>query len=160
LRLLPGLQNVEIVRYGVIHKNIFINSPAVLQSTFQSQVRPDLFFAGQLTGVEGYVESAAAGLMAGLNMARVLNNQAPLTFPRETMLGSLAHYITTTAPKHFQPMNSNWALLPPVDESTLDALATGKKRKISKDDKAKYFAERALAALENFMAREQLHPVP
>jgi methylenetetrahydrofolate--tRNA-(uracil-5-)-methyltransferase len=150
LRMLPGLQNVEIVRYGVIHKNIFINSPAVLKSTFQTQTRDDLFFAGQLTGVEGYVESAAAGLMAGLNAARFLSNQSTLTFPRETMLGSLAHYITTAAPKHFQPMNSNWALLPPIDESTLETLGTGKKRKISKDDKAKYFAERALKALQNF----------
>jgi methylenetetrahydrofolate--tRNA-(uracil-5-)-methyltransferase len=156
LRMLPGLQNVEIVRYGVIHKNIFINSPAVLQSTFQTQMREDLFFAGQLTGVEGYVESAAAGLMAGINAARLLNKQRTLTFPRETMLGSLAHYITTSAPKHFQPMNSNWALLPPVDESAFETLAMGKKRKVSKDDKAKYFAERAQKALEEFAYSESL----
>ena len=126
LRLIPGLQNVEIVRFGVIHKNIFINSPQVLLPTFQSTVRPDLFFAGQLTGVEGYVESAAAGLMAGINAARVLDGREALVFPRETVLGSLSHYITQADAKHFQPMNSNWALLPP-HESWLEMMPNGKK---------------------------------
>jgi len=135
LRLIPGLQNVEIVRFGVIHKNIFINSPAVLRPTFQTQARDDLFFAGQLTGVEGYVESAAAGLMAGLNAARLLGGEAPLIFPRETMHGALAHYITHAEPKHFQPMNSNWALLPPLPE------------KVKKSDKPAHHVQRALAAL-------------
>ena len=139
LRQLPGLENVEIVRFGVIHKNIFINSPAVLRPTFQTQARDDLFFAGQLTGVEGYVESAAAGLMAGLNAARLLQNKTPLTFPRETVLGALAHYITSADHKHFQPMNSNWALLPPLPE------------KLKKADKPPLHAARALAALEEFV---------
>ncbi|HVF09500.1 MAG TPA: methylenetetrahydrofolate--tRNA-(uracil(54)-C(5))-methyltransferase (FADH(2)-oxidizing) TrmFO [Abditibacteriaceae bacterium] len=139
LRLLPGLENVEIVRFGVIHKNIFINSPAVLRPTFQTQRRADLFFAGQLTGVEGYVESAAAGLMAGVNAARLLQNKAPVAFPRETILGSLAHYITSADHKHFQPMNSNWALLPPLPE------------KVKKAEKPARHAARALAALQEFM---------
>jgi methylenetetrahydrofolate--tRNA-(uracil-5-)-methyltransferase len=145
LRLIPGLQNVEIVRFGVIHKNIFLNSPSVLKSTFQSQIREDLFFAGQLTGVEGYVESAAAGLMAGINAARVLNDEAPLSFPRETVLGSLAHYITSADAKHFQPMNSNWALLPP-----LTPRENGKKWK--KDEKAPLYVERGQAAMEKLLA--------
>jgi methylenetetrahydrofolate--tRNA-(uracil-5-)-methyltransferase len=149
LRMIPGLQNVEIVRFGVIHKNIFINSPAVLKNTFQTQMRDDLFFAGQLTGVEGYVESAAAGLMAGLNAARFLRDGSTLAFPRETVLGSLAHYITTADPRHFQPMNSNWALLPPLTGSTPET-ATGRKKKIPKDEKARLLAARAQAALEHF----------
>ncbi|MBV9468934.1 MAG: methylenetetrahydrofolate--tRNA-(uracil(54)-C(5))-methyltransferase (FADH(2)-oxidizing) TrmFO, partial [Abitibacteriaceae bacterium] len=147
LRLIPGLQNVEIVRYGVIHKNIFINSPSILRPTFQTRFRDDLFFAGQLTGVEGYVESAAAGLMAGINAALLLNKDAlgaPTAFPRETVLGSLAHYITSAEAKHFQPMNSNWALLPPPEE------------KVPKADKPAFFAQRALGALEIFIDKNRL----
>lgn len=148
LRLIPGLQNVEIVRYGVIHKNIFINSPSVLRPTFQTKFRDDLFFAGQLTGVEGYVESAAAGLMAGVNAALLLNKDAlgaPTVFPRETVLGSLAHYITSAEAKHFQPMNSNWALLSPPEE------------KVAKADKPALFAHRALGALETFIDKNRLN---
>ena len=145
LRLIPGLENVEIVRFGVIHKNIFLNSPSVLRPTFQSQVRGDLFFAGQLTGVEGYLESAAAGMIAGRNAARVLDGKDALVFPRETVLGSLSHYITSADAKHFQPMNSNWALLPP-----LEARADGRKWK--KDQKAPLFVERGQKAFEAFCA--------
>jgi methylenetetrahydrofolate--tRNA-(uracil-5-)-methyltransferase len=141
LRMIPGLQNVEIVRYGVIHKNIFINSPSVLRPTFQTQMRDDLFFAGQLTGVEGYVESAAAGLMAGFNAARVLDGREPLVFPRETVLGSLAHYITQAEAKHFQPMNSNWALLPPLETEG---------KKIKKGDKPALFVQRAQEVFDKF----------
>ncbi len=139
LRLIPGLQNVEIVRFGVIHKNIFINSPAVLRPTFQTQARDDLFFAGQLTGVEGYVESAAAGLMAGFNAARFLGGKQPLVFPRETVLGALAHYITHAEAKHFQPMNSNWALLLPLPD------------KLKKGDKPAAHVARAQAAMDDFL---------
>ncbi len=144
LRLIPGLENVEIVRFGVIHKNIFLNSPSVLKATFQSKVRDDLFFAGQLTGVEGYLESAAAGMIAGRNAARVIQDQEPLVWPRETVLGSLSHYITSADAKHFQPMNSNWALLPP-----LEARADGRKWK--KDQKAPLFVERGQSAFEAFV---------
>lgn len=142
LRLLPGLENVEIVRFGVIHKNIFINSPSVLLPTFQTQARPDLFFAGQLTGVEGYVESAAAGLMAGLNAARLVRGATPVVFPRETVHGALAHYITSAEPKHFQPMNSNWALLPPLPD------------KMKKGDKPAAHVARAEEAMTAFMGRD------
>ena len=157
LRLIPGLQNVEIVRFGVIHKNIFINSPQVLRPTFQSKTRDDLFFAGQLTGVEGYVESAAAGLMAGINAGRVLDGREALTFPRETVLGSLSHYITQADAKHFQPMNSNWALLPPP-ESWSDILSNGKKRKVSKDQKAEHFVASSQATLQSFIEQNELQP--
>ena len=157
LRLIPGLQNVEIVRFGVIHKNIFINSPQVLRATFQSKTRDDLFFAGQLTGVEGYVESAAAGLMAGINAARVLDNRDALTFPRETVLGSLSHYITTADAKHFQPMNSNWALLPVASgQETGGSEGATKRKKMSKDEKAAIFVERSQNALQGFIEEHQL----
>ena len=144
LRMLPGLEQVEIVRFGVIHKNIFLNSPAVLEQTFQAKHRENLFFAGQLTGVEGYVESSAAGLMAGRNAARVAANQAPLIWPRETVLGSLSHYITGADAKHFQPMNSNWALLPPLAPPEIA-------RKWKKDEKPPLHVERGQAALEKFV---------
>ncbi len=155
LRLIPGLENVEIVRFGVIHKNIFINSPQVLRPTFQSKTRDDLFFAGQLTGVEGYVESAAAGLMAGINASRVLDGREALVFPRETVLGSLSHYITQADAKHFQPMNANWALLPP-HESWSDIMPNGKKRKVGKEQKAEHFVANSQAALRDFMATNDL----
>jgi len=145
LRLIPGLQNVEVVRFGVIHKNIFLNSPSVLRPTFQSKIRDDLFFAGQLTGVEGYLESAAAGLIAGRNAARLLHGEEPQVWPRETVLGSLSHYITAADAKHFQPMNSNWALLPP-----LKAREDGRKWK--KDQKAPVFVERGQRVFEAFVS--------
>ena len=149
LRTIPGLENVEIVRFGVIHKNIFINSPASITPGFQCQRRPDLFFAGQLTGVEGYVESAAAGLMAGLSAVRAINGRPTLTFPRESVLGSLAHYITAADPKHFQPMNSNWALLPPLD-------GPEGRKKWRKDEKAPLYVQRGQAALSAFLTFEGL----
>jgi methylenetetrahydrofolate--tRNA-(uracil-5-)-methyltransferase len=117
-----------------------------LHPTFQTQAREDLFFAGQLTGVEGYVESAAAGLMAGLNAALLLNRSTPVQFPRDTVLGALTHYITTADPKHFQPMNSNWALLAPLEA------------KVKKGDKPPLLVARAQAAMREFMEQNPLTP--
>ncbi|AFJ61765.1 MULTISPECIES: FADH(2)-oxidizing methylenetetrahydrofolate--tRNA-(uracil(54)-C(5))-methyltransferase TrmFO [Bacillus] len=111
LKLIPGLENVDIVRYGVMHRNTFINSPSLLNPTYQFKQRNDLFFAGQMTGVEGYVESAASGLVAGINAAKLVLGQDLVTFPQETAIGSMAHYITTTNQKNFQPMNANFGLL-------------------------------------------------
>ncbi|KUP37348.1 FADH(2)-oxidizing methylenetetrahydrofolate--tRNA-(uracil(54)-C(5))-methyltransferase TrmFO [Bacillus halotolerans] len=111
LKLIPGLENVEIVRYGVMHRNTFINSPSLLKPTYQFEKRYDLFFAGQMTGVEGYVESAASGLVAGINAAKLVLGEELVTFPQETAIGSMAHYITTTNQKNFQPMNANFGLL-------------------------------------------------
>ncbi|PCK21497.1 methylenetetrahydrofolate--tRNA-(uracil(54)-C(5))-methyltransferase (FADH(2)-oxidizing) TrmFO [Bacillus pumilus] len=110
-RLIPGLEQAEIVRYGVMHRNTFINSPSLLKPTYQFKNRDDLFFAGQMTGVEGYVESAASGLVAGINAARFVKGEELVTLPEETAIGSMAHYITSTNKKSFQPMNANFGLL-------------------------------------------------
>ena len=110
-RLIPGLEEAEIVRYGVMHRNTFINSPSLLKPTYQFKNRDDLFFAGQMTGVEGYVESAAAGLVAGINAARFVKGEELVTLPEETAIGSMAYYITSTNKKSFQPMNANFGLL-------------------------------------------------
>lgn len=115
IRLIPGLEQAEIVRFGVIHRNTFINSPMLLEPTFQCKKQPTLFFAGQITGVEGYVESAASGLMAGINAALLTQGLKPVVFPRESAHGSLAAYITTADPEHFQPMNVNFGLFPPQE---------------------------------------------
>lgn len=113
--MIPALQEAEFVRYGVMHRNTFINSPTVLNSSFQSKDEPRLFLAGQITGVEGYVESTASGLLAGVNAARLVLGKEPLVLPKTTILGALAHYIATADSEHFQPMNANFGLLPPLD---------------------------------------------
>lgn len=110
LSLIPGLENAEIVRYGVMHRNTFINSPRLLNPTYQYKNRDDLFFAGQMTGVEGYVESAASGLVAGLNAAHLVQGKELIKFSNETAIGSMAHYITNTNADNFQPMNANFGI--------------------------------------------------
>ncbi|WP_373385074.1 FADH(2)-oxidizing methylenetetrahydrofolate--tRNA-(uracil(54)-C(5))-methyltransferase TrmFO [Vagococcus fluvialis] len=112
IQMIPGLENAEIVRYGVMHRNTFMNSPELLEPTYQSKKRPTLLFAGQMTGVEGYVESAASGLVAGINAARLAKNKEPIVFPETTAMGSMAHYITHTSGKNFQPMNANFGIFP------------------------------------------------
>lgn len=146
---IPGLENANIVRYGVMHRNTFINSSQVLNPTFEARDRKGLFFAGQITGTEGYTESIAGGLLAGINMARRINNQELLTLPQETMLGALAHYITDRAHlAHIskrdgslrylppQPINSNWAIVSPID--------LPKKDKKNKKLKTEMLSKRAL----------------
>ncbi|MBA4536212.1 FADH(2)-oxidizing methylenetetrahydrofolate--tRNA-(uracil(54)-C(5))-methyltransferase TrmFO [Bacillus aquiflavi] len=140
IRLIPGLENAEIVRYGVMHRNTFINSPKVLKATYQLKDREDLFFAGQMTGVEGYVESAASGLIAGINAARIVAGQTPIEFPHETAIGSLARYIATANPDNFQPMNINFGLLP-----ELNMKIKGKK------ERNEQHATRALQTIQKFM---------
>lgn len=137
IRMIPGLENAEIVRYGVMHRNTFMNSPELLEPTYQSRKRSDLFFAGQMTGVEGYVESAASGMVAGMNAARMAKGEDLMTFPRETAVGSMAYYITHTAGKHFQPMNANFGIFPELPTRI-------------KDKKERYtaIAERALKATD------------
>lgn len=139
-RMIPALHAAEIVRYGVMHRNTFVNSPRVLQPTYQTRVREDLFLAGQMTGVEGYVESAAAGLIAGMNAARLALGEEPVVPPAETMLGSLARYITSADPEHFQPMNANFGLLPPLPE-----------RVRGKEARRKAQVERALEAISGWV---------
>ncbi|WZY01639.1 FADH(2)-oxidizing methylenetetrahydrofolate--tRNA-(uracil(54)-C(5))-methyltransferase TrmFO [Bacillus sp. FSL W7-1360] len=138
LRLIPGLEHADIVRYGVMHRNTFLNSPKLLSPTYATKARNDLFFAGQITGVEGYVESAAAGLVAGLNAYRLTQQQPLVTFPEETMIGSLAHYITTANPDNFQPMNANFGLVPPLEI-----------RIKAKKERYEALAARALSAIEH-----------
>ncbi|QKI82252.1 FADH(2)-oxidizing methylenetetrahydrofolate--tRNA-(uracil(54)-C(5))-methyltransferase TrmFO [Kroppenstedtia eburnea] len=139
LRMIPGLEQAEIVRYGVMHRNTFINSPRALLPTYQFRERKDLFFAGQMTGVEGYVESAAAGLIAGINAARLAMGEAPVVFPAETAMGSLARYITEADPNHFQPMNVNFGLFPPLET-----------RVKPKRERYRQLALRALRSMEEF----------
>ncbi|EHL76874.1 FADH(2)-oxidizing methylenetetrahydrofolate--tRNA-(uracil(54)-C(5))-methyltransferase TrmFO [Bacillus smithii] len=140
IRLIPGLENAEIVRYGVMHRNTFINSPKVLKSTYQFRNRDTLFFAGQMTGVEGYVESAASGLVAGLNAARLAKGLDPVEFPAVTAIGSMAHYITTANPDHFQPMNANFGLFPALPKKIRD-----------KKERNMEYARRALETIHNFV---------
>lgn len=140
IRLIPGLENVEIVRYGVMHRNTFINSPDVLTETYELKGREELYFAGQMTGVEGYVESAASGLVAGINVAHKMLNKGEVIFPRETMIGSMAYYISHAKnEKNFQPMNANFGLLPTLEKKV-------------KDKKLRYekLADRALTYLDNY----------
>ncbi|WP_342469882.1 FADH(2)-oxidizing methylenetetrahydrofolate--tRNA-(uracil(54)-C(5))-methyltransferase TrmFO [Ureibacillus sp. FSL K6-3587] len=139
-RLIPGLENVEIVRYGVMHRNTFINSPKVLKKTYQLKTRPNLFFAGQMTGVEGYVESAGSGLVAGINAARLALGKEPVELPKETALGSMARYITEADPSNFQPMNVNFGIFPELGE-----------RIKSKQERALKHAERAIGTIRNFV---------
>ncbi len=140
IRLIPGLENAEIVRYGVMHRNTFINSPNLLKPTYQFKERDDLFFAGQMTGVEGYVESAASGLIAGMNAARLVLGEEPLVFPKETAIGSMAHYITSTNAKNFQPMNANFGLFPELP-----------KKIKNKQERNEAHARRALETIQNFV---------
>jgi methylenetetrahydrofolate--tRNA-(uracil-5-)-methyltransferase len=114
--LIPGLEHCEIVRYGVMHRNTYLRSPNVLLPTYQCVKRPDLFFAGQMTGVEGYCESAASGLLAGHNMALLMEGREPLVLPPATMIGAMAHYITHAAADSFQPMNANFGIFPLLAE--------------------------------------------
>ena len=137
--LIPGLENAEFVRYGVMHRNTFINSPEKMRPTLQFKDNDKLFFAGQMTGVEGYVESASSGLVAGINAARICQGLEPVVFPAETAHGSLCHYITTAPAKHFQPRNVNFGIMSPIKERIRD-----------KKQKKMMIAERALRMLEEF----------
>lgn len=125
IKLIPGLENVDIVRYGVMHRNTFINSPDVLNEKYELISQPNIQFAGQMTGVEGYVESAASGLVAGINLAHKILGKAEVVFPRETMIGSMAYYISHAKNnKNFQPMNANFGLLPSLETRIKDKKRT------------------------------------
>ena len=116
LRLIPGLAEAEFVRLGQMHRNTFINSPTILHPTLQCRTRSDLFFAGQITGTEGYVGSTMGGLLAGINLARHLQEQPLLELPRTSMIGALLHYVTHAEPDNFQPMKANMGILPEMEE--------------------------------------------
>ena len=143
--MIPGLEHAEFLRYGVMHRNTFLNSPQHMRPTLQLKGTDNLLFAGQMTGVEGYVESASSGLIAGINAARLADGREPLVFPEESCHGALSHYITTSEAKHFQPMNVNFGILPVMDMRD----ANGKYIKDKKLKKQK-LADRALSAIDSF----------
>ena len=140
---IPGLENANIVRYGVMHRNTFINSPRLLNCTLQTRKRENLFFAGQLTGTEGYTESIASGLLAGINMARYINEEPLLQLPVSTMLGALTHYISDENHDKFQPINSNWGIVEPVE--------LPKKERKNKRLKAELIANRSIEYIKSIM---------
>ena len=137
LRMIPGLEHAEFVRFGMVHRNTYICGPKVLLPTWQTRHRPDLFFAGQVSGVEGYVESAASGLVAGRNAAALARGELPQAPPRTTAIGSLAHYVSHADPKNYQPTNITHGIMPPLDQPPRDKM---KKKML--------IAERALADLD------------
>lgn len=139
LQSIPGLENVNIVRYGVMHRNTFINSPKLLNATLQTRKRENLFFAGQITGTEGYTESIASGLLAGINMAKYLIGEEMLILPSETMLGALTQYISNPEHEKFQPINSNMGIVPSVE--------LPKKERKNKKLKAELIVKRSVEAL-------------
>ncbi len=141
LQLIPGLENAEFLRYGQMHRNTFIASPKLLRPTLQHITRDDLFFAGQITGVEGYMGNVATGLLAGVNAARLHHQEELLTLPRTSMLGALCHYVTHADLRDFQPMKANFGILPPLES------------KIAKRERGKAYAERALADLQFALAK-------
>ena len=138
--MIPALKNAEYIRYGVMHRNTFLNSPGLLGADYAMLDDPELFFAGQMTGVEGYMESAGSGLLAGINAARRFNGESSLILPRETMLGALANYISCSESKDFQPMGANLGILPPLEEHIRD-----------KRERAAAYAQRALKLLGQYI---------
>jgi methylenetetrahydrofolate--tRNA-(uracil-5-)-methyltransferase len=141
LRLIPGLEKAEFVRMGQMHRNTFINSPTLLRPTMQFKTRDDLFFAGQIVGVEGYVGNIATGLIAAVNMAHQLSGQPEMILPQTTMLGALCHYVSHAEPKEFQPMKANFGILPPLPD-----------RVKNKRDRYQAYADRALTDLAAVLA--------
>ena len=142
-QMIPGLEHAEFVRYGVMHRNSYMDSPNLLEQTYRSKKQANLFFAGQMTGVEGYVESAASGLVAGINAARLFKGEEAAIFPETTAIGSLAHYITHADSKHFQPMNVNFGIIKELEGPRI------------RDKKERYekIAERSLQDLAQFMEK-------
>ena len=137
IRMIPGLENAKIVRHGQMHRNTFISAPGLINASYQSLKRSDLFFAGQLSGVEGYVESTASGLVAGINMARLINGKELIKFPRTTAIGSQAYYLENASKTDFQPMNTNYGIFPPL----LD---------VNKHDRKEAYSIRSLKDLKEF----------
>jgi len=140
LRLIPGLEQAEFVRFGMVHRNTYVNGPTVLAPTWQVRARPDLFLAGQVSGVEGYVESAASGLLAGINAARLALGDSPIVAPRTTAIGALAHYASHADPAHYDPTNITFGIMPPLDRPPR-----------AKADRKQALSARALEDLDPFL---------
>ncbi len=147
-RMIPGLENAEFIRFGMIHRNTYINSPKALQATFEAKARPGLFFAGQMSGVEGYVESAASGLLAGISAAARARDEEPQAFPEDTAMGALGRYISGSDPKHYQPTNIAFGLFPELGENIRD-----------KRLRRRALSERALVSLAAFVGRGFKAPI-
>ena len=155
LRMLPGLEQAEFVRFGMVHRNTYINGPTVLRDTWQTRARADLFFAGQISGVEGYVESAASGLIAGRNAAALVLGEQPEAPPRTTAIGALGYYVSHAEARYYQPTNITFGIMPPPDAP----VGRGRTKKF---DRKLALSERALEALDEWMGRPEgrpLHPV-
>jgi len=146
--MIPALEKAEFVRLGSIHRNTFVDSPRLILPTLQLRARNDLFLAGQMVGVEGYVESAAAGLLAGINAANFVMNRELIVPPPETAIGSLVAYITDSSRRDFQPMNANYGLMP-----DLKIHARGRQKKVE-------MAARALTAIDGWIERNEIEPKP
>ncbi|MBE9474660.1 MAG: methylenetetrahydrofolate--tRNA-(uracil(54)-C(5))-methyltransferase (FADH(2)-oxidizing) TrmFO [Chloroflexi bacterium] len=144
-RMIPGLENAEFLRYGQMHRNTFIYSPGLLKPTMQFKSRPDLFFAGQITGIEGYAGNIASGLLAGINSERLINDRQLMSFPETTMIGALCHYITHADPADYQPMKANFGILPPLFQ----------KKKMNKRQRAAAYSERAIQDLQRYISLEE-----
>lgn len=147
--MIPGLENAEFLRYGQMHRNTFIYSPGLLRSTMQFKSRPDLFFAGQITGIEGYAGNIASGLLAGINAERLINNRPLVSFPETTMIGALCHYITHADPADYQPMKANFGILPSLSL----------KKKMNKRQRAAAYSERAIQDLQRYISLEENMPI-
>ena len=139
--MFPALKNAEFVRYGVMHRNTFIDSPRLLSGDFSMRNNLNLFFGGQITGVEGYMESAASGLMAGINLARRLQGKNTIILPEDTMIGALSRYISDETVKNFQPMGANFGVLPPLPDKIRD-----------KQERYSALSERAMISLKSSLA--------
>jgi methylenetetrahydrofolate--tRNA-(uracil-5-)-methyltransferase len=139
LRMIPGLEQAEFVRFGMVHRNTYVNGPTVLSATWQVRARPTVFFAGQMSGVEGYVESAASGLMAGLNATAMIRGEALAPPPRTTAMGALAYYVSHADPAHYEPSNITFGIMPPLERAPRSRMA----RKVA-------LSERALADLQHW----------
>ncbi|MCD7894221.1 MAG: methylenetetrahydrofolate--tRNA-(uracil(54)-C(5))-methyltransferase (FADH(2)-oxidizing) TrmFO [Erysipelotrichaceae bacterium] len=144
IHMIPGLENAEIVRYGVMHRNSYICSPVCLKPTYQFINREDLYFAGQMTGVEGYVESAQSGLVAGINMARYINGLDPVVYPKNSVMGSLAYYITHASKNNFQPMKANFGILPDLEI------------RVKKKERKAAYATRAINEMKEFIDEQSI----
>jgi methylenetetrahydrofolate--tRNA-(uracil-5-)-methyltransferase len=144
LKLIPGLEQAEFIRFGMVHRNTYINGPRVLRETWQTKMRPDLLFAGQISGVEGYVESAASGLIAGRTAAALVRGEEPRVPPRTTAIGALAYYVSHADPHGYQPTNITFGIMPPPD-------ATPHGRRLKKEERKTATSMRALAALEEWI---------
>jgi methylenetetrahydrofolate--tRNA-(uracil-5-)-methyltransferase len=149
-RLIPGLEQAEFVRFGMVHRNTYLNGPRILRATWQTRTREALFFAGQISGVEGYVESAASGLQAGLNAAALAQGRSPQSMPRETAMGALAFYVSNADPAHYQPANITFGIMPPLPSSS------GRRAPRKKADRKLACSERALEALDVWMREATL----